>query len=369
MTMPAGWNSNKTNDGQAYPGPENIIWQNNVMTGIIHRKVVETQVITNFHVVQNSRSIPLSDIDDIVIMNQHRESQFQGNRYHFRGSGLSYGTGRSSGKSIGDLVFIYQGQPGITFRQISDPSGVARLAKAARRNMIQQIKSLEKQQIKAQKEQERQRKMTEKAHYKQFKTETELTCQKCQSTNPQDALFCNKCGSKLDAKYIDLNNMDGLSENKSNEVVEPNFFECLLPEYNVKINYPSTWTRRDDTSDPCKVIFQSPKEGPSDPYLDGLGVAVDETLGNMTPQHFIEVNIADMRKNNSDFTLFESTPTTLSGVPAHQMVYLANNKKTLVVATVRNNIFYWLQYAAEPESYLKFLSSVEQMISSFQFLG
>ena len=89
MTMPAGWNSNKTNDGQAYPGPENIIWQNNVMTGIIHRKVVETQVITNFHVVQNSRSIPLSDIDDIVIMNQHRESQFQGNRYHFRGSDKS----------------------------------------------------------------------------------------------------------------------------------------------------------------------------------------------------------------------------------------------------------------------------------------
>src|SRR5688500_12572038 len=128
MTMPAGWNPNQTNDGKAYLGPENIIWQNNVMTGIIRRKVVETQVITNFHVRQNSRWIPLSDIDDIVIMNQHRESQFQGNRYHIRGSGLSYGTGRSSGKSIGDLVFIYQGQPGITFRQISDPSGVARLA-------------------------------------------------------------------------------------------------------------------------------------------------------------------------------------------------------------------------------------------------
>ena len=159
-----------------------------------------------------------------------------------------------------------------------------------------------------------------------------------------------------------------MANQKHSEVIEPSFYKCILPEYNVKIKYPSTWTRRDDTHDALKVVFQSPKEGPSDPYLDGVGVAVDETLGNMTPQHFIEVNIADMRKNNSDFTLFESTPTTLSGVPAHQMVYLANKKKTLVVATVRNNIFYWLQYAAEPESYLKFLSSVEQMISSFEFL-
>lgn len=116
-------------------------------------------------------------------------------------------------------------------------------------------------------------------------------------------------------------------------------------------------------------MFQSPKEGPTDQFLDGLVVSVDEKLGNMTPQNFIEVNIANLRQNNSDFTLFESTPTTLSGVPAHQMVYLANNMKTLVVATVRNNVFYWFQYSSEPESYLKFLSSAEQMISSFEFLG
>jgi hypothetical protein len=107
MTMPRDWNPNQTNDRQTYFGPENIIWKNDVMTGIIHRRVVETQVITNFHVIQKGRKIPLSEIDDIVIMNQHRESQFQGNRYHFRGSGMSYGTGRSSGKSSGDLVFIY----------------------------------------------------------------------------------------------------------------------------------------------------------------------------------------------------------------------------------------------------------------------
>lgn len=137
--MPRGWSPNQTNDGQAYLGPENMIWKNDVMTGIINRRVVETQLITNFHVVQNSRSIALSDLDDIVIMNQHRESQFHGSRYSFRGTGISYGTGRGRGKTIGDIAFIYQGQPSIVFRQIEDPYGVTRLAKAARRRMIQQI--------------------------------------------------------------------------------------------------------------------------------------------------------------------------------------------------------------------------------------
>ena len=367
--MPAGWNPNQTNDGQAYLGPENIIWKNNVMTGIIHRKVVETQIITNFHVMQNGRSIALSDIDDIVIMNQHRESQFQGNRYHFRGSGLSYGTGRSSGKSIGDLVFIYQGQPSITFRQIQDPSGVARLAKAARRNMTQQIKNAERQQVKLQKEQERQRKLAEKSENQQFKNVTELICHTCQSSNPQDAIFCNKCGSKLDQKYIDPNKGAGLSENKSNEVLEPNFDECLLPEYSIKINYPSSWSRKDDNSDPIKVMFLSPQESPNDQLLEGLSVSVDDTLGNMTLESFIEGNITNLRQENSDFTLIESTPTTVSGVPAHQIVFTANQKKTLVVATVRNNVFYWIIYQSEPASYLKFLSSAEQMISSFEFLA
>jgi hypothetical protein len=88
----------------------------------------------------------------------------------------------------------------------------------------------------------------------------------------------------------------------------------------------------------------------------------------MTLQKFIEVSIAQTRRENSDFKQLESTPTTLSGLPAHQIVYLANNLKWLVVVTVRKNVFYWLQYCSEPEKYQKFLSSVEQMISSFEFL-
>jgi nitrate reductase beta subunit len=133
MTMPMGW---KPNDNSSTTQPdvghqvnfrqEQIIWQNEVMTGIIHRKVVERQMITNKRVSQNYRSIALSDLDDVIVMNQHRESQGQSARYYVGGFGTSYGTGTSRGKTVGDVTFIYQGQPAIVFQKIDDPYGVAR---------------------------------------------------------------------------------------------------------------------------------------------------------------------------------------------------------------------------------------------------
>ena len=42
-TLPADWKPNSPN----FIATEQVIWKNNVMTGIIHRNVAETQVITN----------------------------------------------------------------------------------------------------------------------------------------------------------------------------------------------------------------------------------------------------------------------------------------------------------------------------------
>ena len=76
-------------------------------------------------------------------MNQHRESQSQGPRLYTynRGFGTSYGYSRFSGKTIGDVVLMYGGQPVIIFKQITDPHGVCRLAKTARRSFIAAAKA------------------------------------------------------------------------------------------------------------------------------------------------------------------------------------------------------------------------------------
>ena len=63
MTMPADW---KSSSKQVSNQDERILWRNEVTKGIIHRTVVEVQVITNYRVLQNNFGISLKDLDDIV---------------------------------------------------------------------------------------------------------------------------------------------------------------------------------------------------------------------------------------------------------------------------------------------------------------
>jgi hypothetical protein len=77
-------------------------------------------------------------------MNQHRVSDSSytsvgGGRYSPR-----IGTGRSKSRTVGDVAFIHEGKPFITFYQIPDPHGVARLAKAASKRRLENIKTAEK---------------------------------------------------------------------------------------------------------------------------------------------------------------------------------------------------------------------------------
>ena len=160
-------------------------------------------------------------------------------------------------------------------------------------------------------------------------------------------------------------------KSKHSEIVEPNFFECVLREFDIKINYPSTWLRRDDLiTDPnTRAMFQSPQEDPTDQLLESVLVSVDSSIGNMTLDTFIQGNIVDLRQNNPNFNLIESTATTLGGVPAHQIVFSTNTRQCLIVATIRHQKAYYVMYYSEGEKYQKFLSSAEQMISSFEFLS
>lgn len=212
MTMPQGWKPSEASSKSVSLGSEQVIWKNNVMTGIIHRKVAETQIITNLRVLQNDRAVSLADLDDIVVMNSHRESQSQGQRYYVRGFGASYGTGRSTGKTIGDVVFMYRGQPVIVFKQIADPSGICRLAKTAKRSLVTAMKAAEKADAILQKEKEKELQNYTKMQARQNRTvkqtrtlsvtpesnnSMQITCNKCGNSNPPDSNFCVKCGSAL----------------------------------------------------------------------------------------------------------------------------------------------------------------------------
>ena len=69
MTLPAGW---KPTNEQVALAKEETLWKNQLTEGIIKKRVVEVQTITNYRVLRNDRGVTFRDIDDVVIMNQHR---------------------------------------------------------------------------------------------------------------------------------------------------------------------------------------------------------------------------------------------------------------------------------------------------------
>ena len=69
---------------------------------------------------------------------------FTGHRYGSMRGGFYTNVGNSKSKSIGDVVFIYNGKPFIQFNQVSDPSGVIKLVQSARKHLLGLQKIIEK---------------------------------------------------------------------------------------------------------------------------------------------------------------------------------------------------------------------------------
>jgi hypothetical protein len=140
---------------------EQVLWRHDISKGIIHREVVEEWFITNlramkrFPVTKENAKPQISyaghSISETVVMNQHRQSQ--GNRVgNFVGSyggggfaGVSSGISSSKSVNYGDLVFLANGKEMFRFRGISDPSGVNRLVKALKKQLIEAKKKQQKE--------------------------------------------------------------------------------------------------------------------------------------------------------------------------------------------------------------------------------
>ncbi len=90
---------------------------------------------------------------------------------------------------------------------------------------------------------------------------------------------------------------------------------------------------------------------------------------NISLNEFIDLNIRDLKDTRPEFNLIESTPTTLGEVPAYRIVFTETGQKKLGISAIKGNKVYMVSYGTRPERYLKYLSTVEQMIASFGFLS
>src|SRR5215217_6306706 len=355
MTMPAGW---KKPTDQVAAGSEQTLWRNEITKGIINKKVSEVQTITNYRLMRNDSGVLLKDINDIVVMNQHRASQSQ---YTGTSTGryarIGFGSSRSNSKTIGDLVFIYKGRPYITFTQISDPQSVARLAKAARKQILAAIKAAEKIEARSKKKQEK----------RPTRERNAIICPRCNNTNPAESKYCNNCSFRLSETTNLAHSI--MASTAPHPTTETKFLICELPSYGIRIQYPSNWLKVEHgLKSPLIIAFKSPKDSASDPYLEPVGISLTPVPSNTALEHYVQLNINHSRNKHSDFLVIESTPTIIADMPAHRLVYTESGYKTLFIVIIKESTAYNIVYRAEQTKYSIYLSTVEKMIDSFEFI-
>jgi len=388
--------------------PEQVIWALDITKGVFRKKIVNTLRITNYRVFLGSSYIGLSLLDDIVVMNQHRVSDSSYTSVGGSRGSPRVGSGRSRSKSVGDVAFIYQGAPYFTFIGIEDPQGVARLAKAARKTLIVNMKAQEKID-KVRLEEERrleqlQQKQEERIMSKTIRTTTRtktatITCRRCNTSNAEASKYCNNCGFRLDedgggkdvvtnegisilnqkpssteAPTSPVSTTSKISQNldqgaRKQDIDNNGFLTCELPDYGIRINYPSNWIKVEEgLKAPMLIGFKSPMENPSDTVLENVVIGLNSIQNIITLEQFVQANINGLKANIHEFSLIESIPTRLAGHEAHKLVYNGNGKRFMFVVTIVRGKVYHIIFTAEPTKYDVYLPIVQKMFDSFQIM-
>jgi ribosomal protein L40E len=176
---------------------EQLAWYNMKTSGIFTKKVDWVQALTSFRVLEynfkshQSTSLPLSLVDNTIVTNRRTVSQTSQNGL-FVGSGSNaaviQGSAKSTSVTVGDVIFTQSGKNYMTFSQVQDPDGVA--------DVFQSTKSV------ILSEEEYHQHMNPNITLPPNPNTAGLICSKCDGSNPEDAIFCNKCGSKISTSCV-----------------------------------------------------------------------------------------------------------------------------------------------------------------------
>jgi hypothetical protein len=184
-----------------YRGPflsegEELLWINTKIEGMVNKRIRWLEALTNFRAIyydftkHDSGRILLSFVDDVIVKKQETTSKpdrvgtFTENCVRFfsdTGIDTSYGTG----ETIGDVLFMKDGKPAVTFLHVSDPSYIANAAKSVIKQLFTPLRSAKKTQLP----------IVEGPVIKVKTSEAgEPICPYCDSVNQIGSQFCNKCG-------------------------------------------------------------------------------------------------------------------------------------------------------------------------------
>lgn len=140
-------------------------------------------------------------------------------------------------------------------------------------------------------------------------------------------------------------------------------------EQKFKLDYPDTWLKKNrDDFFATGVDFFSPLESNSDKFKERVSVLVESLAENTSLEQYTDESIAEI-KRLSDSALNTAKTTKLGNREAKQVVYDGNENGILVrkmeTWSVQKNQAYVVTYTAQPNSYEKYLPTIQRMLKSF----
>jgi hypothetical protein len=152
------------------------------------------------------------------------------------------------------------------------------------------------------------------------------------------------------------------------------------PKFGLSLSYPPNWTVDEIRKDPSVpsnnsivAIIKSPSQGPNDKYLENVIINIQGPRSDIASLESYTANSLKAFNNMSDtIKITKSSKDTLSGIPAHQLIYTSTGiqgltlQKMQVFTVVNNNTAYVITYGAEIPEYQKNLGDVDKMIKSIK---
>ena len=136
------------------------------------------------------------------------------------------------------------------------------------------------------------------------------------------------------------------------------------PNLGFTLEYPADWTKEESLS------FTSPMLSSSDEAPESISVTTEVLFSNITLEEYSDSAISILEDQFANFTLIESSNSTLSGYPAHQIVYTYTfngvDLKNFQIWTMADNIAYAITYGGITREFDDSLPVIKNMIDSFE---
>jgi hypothetical protein len=151
------------------------------------------------------------------------------------------------------------------------------------------------------------------------------------------------------------------------------------PGFGLSIQYPSSWAGMQLRADPFAqtntsivAIFEAPRENLSDSYRENLILSVQGPLEDtISLEEYTQNSLSAFRSMSDRISILESSPSTLSGLPAHEITYSSglqdlNLKKMQIFTIVNGSTAYVVTFGAEESQFDKYIPAIMKMVNSLR---